>query len=138
MSYVLREDWDAMGMAATGSGTILISDELFVPDDHFSTPQVLMGRLAKLKDLRTGLAARRARAFDHGGHGQCGGHGGACARGLPRWHRQEADRLLALCNRQQDAPVTHLNVGYVQMQIKAARCVAEAALDDLDRLYETG
>jgi 3-hydroxy-9,10-secoandrosta-1,3,5(10)-triene-9,17-dione monooxygenase len=40
--------------------------------------------------------------------------------------------------RQQDAPVTHLNVGYAQMQIKAARRMAEAALDDLDRLHADG
>ena len=54
-SYELRKDWDALGVVATGSGTIVVSDALFVPDERFSTPQILVGRLAKLKEVRLGL-----------------------------------------------------------------------------------
>ena len=136
-SYVLREDWDAMGMAATGSGTILISEELFVLDDHFSTPQVLMGRLTELKAIGLGLRP--------GGLGRSimvgtGNAVGMAEHALEVFLEGIGKKPIAYSpyNRQQDAPVTHLNVGYVQMQIKAARCVAEAALDDLDRLHETG
>ena len=53
---VLRDDWDVIGLAATGSGTIIIADELFVPDDHFSSPEALGHRLAQLKEQ--GLAPR--------------------------------------------------------------------------------
>ena len=136
-SYVLREDWDAMGMAATGSGTIIIADELFVPDERFSTPQILMGRLAELKQVGLGLRP--------GGLGRSimvgtGNAVGMAEHALEVFLEGIGKKPIAYSpyNRQQDAPVTHLNVGYVQMQIKAARCVAEAALDDLDRLHETG
>ena len=136
-SYVLREDWDAMGMAATGSGTIVIAEELFVPDDHFSTPQILISRLAELKQIGPGLRP--------GGLGRSimvgtGNAVGMAEHALEVFLEGVGKKPIAYSpyNRQQDAPVTHLNVGYVQMQIKAARCVAEAALDDLDRLHETG
>ena len=136
-SYVLREDWDAMGMAATGSGTIIIAEELLVPDDHFSTPQILISRLAELKQIGLGLRP--------GGLGRSimvgtGNAVGMAEHALEVFLEGVGKKPIAYSpyNRQQDAPVTHLNVGYVQMQIKAARCVAEAALDDLDRLHETG
>ncbi len=136
-SFVLRDDWDAMGLAATGSRTIIVSEELFVPDERFSTPQVLMDRLAKLKG--TGLGPRP------GGLGRSIMVGSGNAVGMAEYALElflEGIGKKAIAyspySRQQDAPVTHLNVGYAQMQIKAARCVADAALNDLDRLYETG
>ena len=136
-SYELREDWDAMGMAATGSGTIVIPEELFVPDERFSTPQILVGRLANLKEAGLGLRP--------GGLGRSimvgtGNAVGMAEHALEVFLEGIGKKPIAYSpyNRQQDAPVTHLNVGYVQMQIKAARCVAEAALDDLDNLYEAG
>ena len=54
-SYVLRDDWDSMGMAATGSGTIVIEEELFVPGERFSSPRILLERLAELKKKGLGL-----------------------------------------------------------------------------------
>ena len=96
-----------------------------------------MGRLAKLKDIGLGLRP--------GGLGRSimvgtGNAVGMAEHALEVFLEGIGKKPIAYSpyNRQQDAPVTHLNVGYVQMQIKAARCVAEAALDDLDRLHETG
>lgn len=136
-SYVLRNDWDAMGLAATGSGTILIEEELFVTDERFSTPTILMDRLVQLK--KKGLGPRP------GGLGRSimvgtGNAVGMAEHALEVFLEGIGKKAIAYSPyaRQQDAPVTHLNVGYVKMQIKAARCVAEAALDDLDRLYEAG
>ena len=134
-SYVRRDDWDAMGLAATGSATIAVDEEQFVPDERFSTPQRLMERLAELKEQ--GVALRP------GGIGRSVMVGSGNAVGMAE-HALElflegiGKKPIAYSpyKRQQDAPVTHLNVGYVQMQIKAARHLAEAALDDLDRLND--
>jgi alkylation response protein AidB-like acyl-CoA dehydrogenase len=136
-SFVLRDDWDAMGMAATGSATIAIDEELFVPDERFSSPQTLIDRLAELKEKGFGLRP--------GGIGRSIMVGAGNAVGMAE-HALElfldgiGKKAIAYSpyKRQQDAPVTHLNVGYAQMQIKAARRTAEAALDDLDRLHATG
>lgn len=133
--YQLREDWDAMGLAATGSHTIVVDDELFVPDERFSSPQILMERLAQLKGRGVGLRP--------GGLGRSIMVGTGNAIGMAE-HALElfldgiGKKPIAYSPyaRQQDAPVTHLNAGHVRMQIKAARAVAEAALADLDRLYE--
>jgi len=133
-SYVLRDDWDAMGMAATGSATLVIDEELFVPDERFSTPQRLTERLAELKKQGFGLRP--------GGLGRSimvgtGNAVGMAEYALELFLEGIAKKAIAYSpyKRQQDAPVTHLNVGYAQMQIRAARCVAEAALEDLDRLH---
>lgn len=55
----LREldDWDAMGLAATGSQTVATDGELFVPDERFSTPARLAARIAEL--TQQGLGPRR-------------------------------------------------------------------------------
>lgn len=135
--YELRDDWDAMGLAATGSGTIVVAEELFVPDERFSTPQVLIERLGELKGRGLGLRP--------GGLGRSiivgtGNALGMAEHALELFLEGIGKKAIAYSPypRQQDAPVTHLNVGHVAMQIKAARHVAEAALDDLDRLHERG
>jgi 3-hydroxy-9,10-secoandrosta-1,3,5(10)-triene-9,17-dione monooxygenase len=135
-SYVLRDDWDAMGMAATGSGTIVVAEELFVPDERFSSPKVLAERLAKLKN--SGLGFRPgglARSIMVG----TGNAVGMAEHALELFLDGIGKKAIAYSpySRQQDAPVTHLNVGHVKMQMKAARRIAETALEDLDRLYDT-
>jgi alkylation response protein AidB-like acyl-CoA dehydrogenase len=136
-SFVLRDDWDAMGMAATGSATIAIEAELFVPDERFSSPQTLVERLAEFKEQGFGLRP--------GGLGRSimvgtGNAVGMAEHAIELFLNGIGKKAIAYSpyKRQQDAPVTHLNVGYAQMQIKAARRIAEVALDDLDRLHATG
>ena len=136
-SYTLRDDWDAMGMAGTGSATVAIDEELFVPDERFSSPQILSERLADLKTKGLGLRP--------GGLGRSimvgtGNAVGMAEHALELFLEGIGKKAIAYSpyRRQQDAPVTHLNVGYVQMQIKAARRIAEAALDDLDSLHADG
>ncbi len=136
-SYVLRDDWDAMGMAGTGSATIAIDKELFVPDERFSSPQILAERLAELKKNGFGLRP--------GGLGRSimvgtGNAVGMAEHALELFLEGIGKKAIAYSpySRQQEAPVTHLNVGYVKMQIKAARRIAEAALDDLDSLNDEG
>ncbi len=76
--FVLLDDWDAIGLAGTGSATIVIRDELFVPDERFSSPQILLAR-----------------------------YGRARPRALSAEHRQKAYRVFALCaaaGRRRDAP----------------------------------
>lgn len=136
-SYILRNDWDTMGLAATGSGTIIVEEELFVPDECFSSPQILAERLIQLKARGLGLRA--------GGLGRSlivgtGNAIGMAEHALELFLEGIGKKAIAYSpySRQQDAPVTHLNVGYVEMQIKAAKCIAEAAVADLDRLHATG
>ena len=135
--YVRLDDWDTMGLAGTGSATIVIEDELFVPDARFSSPQNLAERVAQLTTM-----GHRVRP---GGLGRsvmvgAGNALGMAEHALEIFLQSIPKKPIAYSpyRRQQDAPVTHLNVGQVQMQIKAARFLAEAALDDLDRLYDEG
>jgi 3-hydroxy-9,10-secoandrosta-1,3,5(10)-triene-9,17-dione monooxygenase len=134
-SYVLRDDWDAMGLAATGSATIAIDKELFVPDERFSTPQRLIERLAELKEQGFGLRPGGLSRSIMSGSGNAVG---MAEYALELFLESIGKKAIAYSpyKRQQDAPVTHLNVGYAQMQIRAARRVAEAALDDLDSLRD--
>ncbi len=50
-------DWDAMGLAATGSQTMATDGELFVPDERFGFPAQLAERLSEL--MRSGIGPRR-------------------------------------------------------------------------------
>ncbi|MEY2928324.1 MAG: hypothetical protein RL367_2801 [Pseudomonadota bacterium] len=135
--FIRLDDWDTIGLAATGSATISIEEELFVPDARFSSPEILMQRLAERK--RAGNGPRP------GGLGRSimvgtGNAIGMAEHALELFLDSIGKKPIAYSpyNRQKDAPVTHVNVGTVTMQIKAARCVAWAALDDLDRLHEEG
>jgi len=135
--YVRLNDWDTIGLAGTGSASIAIEEELFVPDVRYSSPEILMQRLAERK-----LAGDGPRP---GGLGRSimvgtGNAIGMAEHALELFLDSIGKKPIAYSpyNRQKDAPVTHINVGAVKMQIKAARCVAEAALDDLDRLHEEG
>lgn len=135
--YVLLDDWDAIGLAGTGSASISIKEGLFVPDARFSSPQILLERLAQLKNKGSGVRP--------GGIGRSvmvgtGNAVGMAEHALEIFLQSIGKKPIAYSpySRQQDAPVTHLNVGHVQMQVKAARRVAEAALDELDRLHEEG
>lgn len=136
-SYSLRHDWDTIGMAATGSVTIVIEEEVFVPDERFSTPAQLADRLARLKE--EGSAPRT------GGLGRSvvvstGNAVGMAEHALEVFLEGIGKKSIAYSpyDVQQNAPVTHLTVGYFKMQIKAARGIAREAIEYLDRLHETG
>jgi len=136
-SLVERNDWDAMGMAATGSQTVATDGELFVPDERFSTPARLAARVAELTEQ--GLGPRRG--------------------GLPRSVVTSTGVALGLADnamevflggvvkrsipyspyaKQLDAPITHLTVGRAHSQIRAASLVADAAVAELDRCQAEG
>ena len=95
-SLVERNDWDAMGMAATGSQTVATDGELFVPDERFSTPARLAARVAELTGQ--GLGPRRGGLAALGGdeHGRRARPGRQRHGGVPRRGRQAEHPLLAL------------------------------------------
>lgn len=136
-SFELRDDWDVMGLAATGSATIAIEDELFVPDKRFSTPQKLVERLAELRKQGLGLRPGGLGRSILVGAGNAVGMAEHALECFLEGIGKKAIAYSPYC-RQQDAPVTHLNVGYVRTQINAARRVAEAALDEIDCLHLAG
>ncbi|MFJ8864024.1 acyl-CoA dehydrogenase family protein [Streptomyces sp. NPDC102451] len=134
---VARDDWDAMGMAATGSQTVATDGELFVPDERFSTPQQLNAHIADLTEQ--GLGPRRgglARSLVTGtgvalgmaDHAMEVFLGGVGKRSIP----------YSPYARQLDAPITHLTVGRAHARIHAAGLVADAAVAELDRLDAAG
>lgn len=132
-SLISRDDWDAMGLAGTGSQTVATDGELFVPEECFSTPGRLAARLAELNEQH--LGPRR------GGLARSVVTGTGLALGM-------ADNafevfLGALDKRsipyspytkQLDAPITHLTVGRAYAQLKAASLVTDAAVAKLDRI----
>jgi 3-hydroxy-9,10-secoandrosta-1,3,5(10)-triene-9,17-dione monooxygenase len=134
---VARDDWDAMGLAATGSQTVATEGELFVPDARFSTPDRLASRLAELTS--EGLGPRR------GGIVRSLVVCTAIALGMAE-HAMEVfvcgiDRRsipYSPYKTQIDAPITHHTVGRAHAQIRAAGRVADAAVAELDRLDAAG
>ena len=136
-SLVERDDWDAMGMAATDSQTVATDGELFVPDERFSTPARLAARVAELTEQ--GLGPRRGGlprsvvtstgvALGMAGHAMEIFLGGVVKRSIP--YSPYANQL--------DAPITHLTVGRAHSQIRAASLVADAAVAELDRCQAEG
>jgi 3-hydroxy-9,10-secoandrosta-1,3,5(10)-triene-9,17-dione monooxygenase len=136
-SLVERNDWDAMGMAATGSQTVATDGELFVPDERFSTPARLAARVAELTEQ--GLGPRRGGlprsvvtstgvALGMADHAVEIFLGGVVKRSIP--YSPYANQL--------DAPITHLTVGRAHSQIRAASLVADAAVAELDRCQAEG
>ena len=136
-ALVERNDWDAMGMAATGSQTVATDGELFVPDERFSTPARLAARVAEL--TQQGLGPRRGGlprsvvtstgvALGMADHAMEVFLGGVVKRSIP--YSPYANQL--------DAPITHLTVGRAHSQIRAASLVADAAVAELDRCEAEG
>jgi 3-hydroxy-9,10-secoandrosta-1,3,5(10)-triene-9,17-dione monooxygenase len=134
---VSRNDWDAMGLAATGSQTMATDGELFVPDERFGLPAQLAARTVEL--IAQGLGPRRG--------------------GLPRSIVSSTGVALGMADqamevflasigrrsvpyspymRQVDSPVAHHIIGHAAMQIRAAGRIADAAVAEFDRLNAEG
>jgi 3-hydroxy-9,10-secoandrosta-1,3,5(10)-triene-9,17-dione monooxygenase len=136
-SLVARDDWDAMGLAGTGSQTVATDGEVFVPDERFSTPALLAARIAELTaqgrgPRRGGLARSLVTctgvALGMADHAMEVFLAGAGKRSIP----------YSPYARQAEAPVTHLTVGRAYAQIRAAARVADAAVTELDRCEAEG
>lgn len=136
-SLVAKDDWEAMGLAATGSQTVATDGELFVPDERFSTPAVLASRIEEL--AAQGLGPRR------GGLARSLVTGAGTALGMAD-HAMEVflgglgKRTIPYSpyGNQSDAPITHLTVGRAHSRIRAAGLVADAAIDALDECDRRG
>jgi 3-hydroxy-9,10-secoandrosta-1,3,5(10)-triene-9,17-dione monooxygenase len=134
---VSRNDWDASGLAATGSQTMATDGELFVPDERFGFPAELAKRTAEL--IADGQGPRRG--------------------GLPRSIVSSTGVALGMADqamevflgsigrrsvpyspytRQVDSPVAHHIIGRAAMQIRAAGRLADAAAGEFDGLDAAG
>ncbi|MGW2282908.1 acyl-CoA dehydrogenase family protein [Streptomyces sp. NPDC001770] len=131
-SLVALDDWDATGLAATGSQTVMTDGELFVPDERFSTPTLLASRIDEqaeqgrgprrgglVRSLVTGTGTALGMA-DHALETFLGAVG---KRTIP--YSPYANQSVA--------PLTRLTVGRAHSRIRAAGLVAEAAAAALDR-----
>jgi 3-hydroxy-9,10-secoandrosta-1,3,5(10)-triene-9,17-dione monooxygenase len=135
----LREldDWDATGLAGTGSQTVATDGELFVPDERFSTPELLAARLEELTGQ--GLGPRR------GGIVRslltCTGVAlGMADQAMEVFTGTVGRRSIPYSpyTSALQSPIIHHAVGRAHAQIRAAGRVAEAALAELDRFDAEG
>ncbi len=133
-SFVVMDDWDAIGLAGTGSQTVKTDGELFVPNDHFVTPQQLSVRVGELTaqgvgprrgGLARSLVSSTGVALGMADHAMEIFLGSVGKRSIP----------YSPYSNQIDAPITHLTVGHAHTQIRAASAVADGAVSQLDR-YE--
>ena len=136
-ALISRDDWDAMGLAGTGSQTVATDGDLFVPDERFSTPAHLAARIEELTaqgrgPRRGGLARSLVTctgvALGMADHAMELFLGAIDKRGIP----------YSPYAKQADAPITHLTVGRAYAQIRAAGRVADAAVAELDRCETEG
>lgn len=136
-SLIARNDWDAMGLAATGSQTMATDGELFVPDERFSTPATLAARIAEL--TAQGRGPRRG-GLPRSVVSSTGVALGMADQALEVFLGTIGKRSIAYSpyTNQIDAPVAHHIVGRASMQIRAASRIAEAAVAELDRLQTEG
>lgn len=129
---VARDDWDAMGLAATGSQTVATDGELFVPEERFSTPAQLNARIREM--TAQGLGPRRGGlvrslvsgtglALGMADHALEVFLAGIGRRGIPYSPYANAAT----------SPLLHHAVGRAHMRIRAAGTLADAAVAELDR-----
>ena len=134
---VCRNDWDAMGLAATGSQTVATDGYLFVPDEHFGFPAQLAERTAAL--IAQGLGPRRG-GLPRSVVSSTGVALGMADQAMEVFLSSIGRRSVPYSpyTRQIDAPVAHHIIGRVAMQIRAAGSIADAAVAELDRLDAEG
>ena len=134
---VSRNDWDASGLAATGSQTMATDGELFVPDERFGFPAQLASRTKEL--TAQGLGPRRG-GLPRSIVSSTGVALGMADQALEVFLASIGRRSVPYSpyTRQVDSPVAHHIIGRAAMQIRSASRLAEAAVADFDRLDAEG
>lgn len=134
---VCRNDWDAMGLAATGSQTVATDGDLFVPNERFGFPAQLAERTAAL--IAQGLGPRRG-GLPRSVVSNTGVALGMADQAMEVFLSSIGRRSVPYSpyTRQIDAPVAHHIIGRVAMQIRAAGSIADAAVAEFDRLDAEG
>ena len=134
---VCRNDWDAMGLAATGSQTVATDGDLFVPDERFGFPAQLAERTVAL--IAQGLGPRRG-GLPRSVVSSTGVALGMADQAMEVFLSSIGRRSVPYSpyTRQIDAPVAHHIIGRVAMQIRAASSIADAAAAEFDRLDAEG
>ena len=134
---VCRNDWDAMGLAATGSQTVATDGDLFVPNERFGLPAQLAERTAAL--IAQGLGPRRG-GLPRSVVSSTGVALGMADQAMEVFLSSIGRRSVPYSpyTRQIDAPVAHHIIGRVAMQIRAAGSIADAAVAEFDRLDAEG
>ncbi len=134
---VCRDDWDAVGLAATGSQTVATDGDIFVPNERFGFPAQLAERTAAL--IAQGLGPRRG-GLPRSVLSSTGVALGMADQAMEVFLSQIGRRSVPYSpyTRQIDAPVTHHIIGRVAMQIRAAGRIADAAAAEFDRLDAEG
>jgi 3-hydroxy-9,10-secoandrosta-1,3,5(10)-triene-9,17-dione monooxygenase len=134
---VCRNDWDAMGLAATGSQTVATDGELFVPDERFAFPAQLAERTAVL--IAQGLGPRRG-GLPRSVMSSTGVALGMADQAMEAFLSSIGRRSVPYSpyTRQIDAPIAHHIIGRAAMQIRAAGRIADAAVAEFDRLDAEG
>ena len=134
---VCRNDWDAMGLAATGSQTVATDGDLFVPNERFGFPTQLAERTAAL--IAQGLGPRRG-GLPRSVVSSTGVALGMADQAMEVFLSSIGRRSVPYSpyTRQIDAPVAHHIIGRVAMQLRAAGRIADAAVAEFDRLDAEG
>jgi 3-hydroxy-9,10-secoandrosta-1,3,5(10)-triene-9,17-dione monooxygenase len=134
---VSRNDWDAMGLAATGSQTMATDGELFVPDERFGFPAQLAVRTAELQ--AAGIGPRRG-GLPRSIVSSTGVALGMADQAMEVFLSSSGRRSVPYSpyTRQVDSPVAHHIVGQAAMHIRTAGRLADAAVAEFDLLDAEG
>lgn len=134
----ILDDWKVMGLRGSGSNTIVIKDEIFVPDARVRNTMDLV-MMSHLQPARDGLLFQVNLLLFAGATMSAMGLG--MARAAVELLREKIHtRGITNSNypKQAEAPITHIQLGELHCKLLTAELVAQNILTRVEELARTG
>ena len=134
----ILDDWDVMGLRGSGSNTITIEEEVFVPETHArSVPELIM--MVPLQAPPEGLLFR-FHLLINATITMSGTALGTARAAVELFRDKIRTRGITNSNypRQDEAPVTHIQLGELHCKLLSAELVAKNNLARAEEIVATG